>query len=307
MQDYLPVSKLEIQTEEMFKNRAKGNFSTEINAFVAAVKAEMPHLSFRSTGTYASEVAVYREGDAFAWGWITYGDYSPSKEVRTRYIVCSQTIENKKYKEGSDPRKMAMTDSLEKAVKLVKKHLRPVPLEVAAKQSCPVLNEQFMDANRLVTKNLTNNVLTILGYSGTKFLPGALENAFTSLHMQGIVIGDYHFDNVVRDYFTAKADYELATQFSGKVFFVHPHMRLGTPVYEVCPVAWANTVNRTLPFFSVDKDPFFSVADDSWLAASDEDLETIKGKVAVLFMMQKNEYVHGVGMKVDDSRYFVVV
>lgn len=299
MQDYLPVSKLEMQTEEMFENRSKGNFSTEINAFVAAVKAEMPHLSFRSIGSYASEVAVYREGDAFAWGWITYGDYSPSKDVHTRYIVCSQTIENKKYKEGSDQRKMAMTDSLEKAVKLVKKHLRPVPLEVAAKQSCPVLNQQFMDANAQITRNLSSNVLAILGYSGAKFLPGALENAFTSLHMQGVVIGDPHFDTTVRDYFKAKADYELATQFSGKVFYVHPHVRLGTPIYEVCPISWANTVNRSLPYFAVDDHP--------WLATPDEDLEAIKEKVAVLFMMQNSEYVHGVGMKVDDSRYFVVV
>lgn len=301
MQDYLSVSKLEMQTEEMFVNRSKGNFSTEINAFVAAVKAAMPHLSFRSAGTYASEVAVYREGDAFAWGWITYGDYSPSKDVHTHYIVCSQTIENKKYKEGSDQRKMAMTDSLEKAVKLVKKHLRPVPLEVAAKQTCPALNQRFMDANALVTKNLSTNAFAILGYSGARFLPSALEKAFTSMHMQGLVIGDHHFDKSVRDYFAAKADYELATQFNSKVFFVHPHMRLGTPVYEVCPLTYSNTVNRSLPWFEMAKDPL------PWNEDTDEDLETIKGKVAVLFMMQNDEYVSGVGMKVDDSRYFVVV
>lgn len=301
MQDYLPVSKLEMQTEEMFENRSKSNFRTEIDAFVAAVKAEMPHLSFRSAGTYASEVAVYRAGDAFAWGWIAYGDYSPSKDVHTRYIVCSQTIENKKYKEGSDPRKMAMTDSLEKAVKLVKKHLRPVPLEIAAKQSYSVLNSQFMDANALVTKNLSSNALAILGYSGARFLPSALENAFTSLHMQGIVIGDHYFDTTVKNYFKAKADYELATQFSSKVFYVHPHMRFGTPVYEVCPMIYANTVNRSLPWFDVVEDPL------KWDDVKEEDLETIKEKVAVLFMMQNSEYVHGVGMKVDDSRYFVVV
>ena len=56
--------------------------------------------------------------------------------------------------------------------------------------------------------------------------------------------------------------------------------------------------------------PYFKVAEEHiypWNDETNGDMDAIKGRVAVLNMMQNDEFIHGVGMKVDAYRYFVVV
>lgn len=297
MAEHYPVAKLEEQTESQFNTRVRGKHGLTIDNFIAAIREEMPNLKFRSLLAYNSEVAVYREGDAFAWGWISYGDYTPGENINNRWTVYSHTIDNGKYREGSNQRNMAMTNTLEKAVKLVKKHLRPIPTMLAAKESIFALDNAYVTSCEDISKRLNNSAQAIVG-SG-KFLPNALENALSSLRMRGITIGDDVFNKTVETYFEAKDAFIGATQIKGDIYFVHPYMRLGVPTYDTVRITWdKNTVPSIL---------YFKVSEEQTNGAPEEHMDAIKSRVAVLNIMQNDEFIQGVGMKVDANRYFVVV
>ena len=302
MAEHYEVARLEEQTEEQFNTRSRGTHGVTIDGFVTALKAEMPYLKFRSTQAYNSEVAVYREGDALAMGWIGYGDYSPGVSSVKRYTVFSLNIDNGKYSKSSNQRNMAMTTDLGKAVKLVKKHLRPIPTEVAAKHSLTELNYAYAEAHKGARKLLDESRRAIVGASGDVFLNPALENVFALLRMQEQPIGDAVFNAHVNNYFIAKDAMAEAKTLHGDIYFVHPQMKFGEPVYNLVSITWNQTVPSVLPRFHVME----SLA-AAYAAAVGVDMEAIKGRVAVLHMMQTNEFVVGVGMKVDANRYFVVV
>ena len=302
MADYYAVSKLEEQTEEQFNNRVRGRHGLTTDNFIAAIRDELPDLKFRTWGPYLSEVAVYREGDAFARGWINYGDYTNSNNANNRFVVYSHNIDNGKYSKSSNQRNMAMTTDIDKAVKLVKKHLRPIPARVGAKESIGELNNAFSKSNHDTTTRLVNSRDSIAGRSlSTKFLPNALENAFAMLRMQGITIGDKDFHDTVEAYFEAKAAFTNATQLKSNVYFVHPHMRAGIPIYDAIQITWDKNALNSLPYFKV------SEGVQPWNDETNGDMDAIKDRIAVLSIMQSTEFVEGVGMKVDANRYFVVV
>ena len=308
--NHIPVAKLEAaQTENEFWKRNGGPHKVMIDTFLAALAAEMPNLKFRAK-LFCNEVCVYREGDAFTWGWVGYGDYTRSGPTHNRYTVCSHNIDNRKYAKDSDQRNMSMTDSLDKAVKLVKRYLRPIPKVDGAKASIHELNEAYLLSNADVSKKLTTSAATIVGaaaIAGTgtvgRFLPTALENALAMLRMQDIIIGDFGFNQLVNDYFEAKDAFSRISQLSGKVYYVHPHMRLGVPTYDTVPVVWDNTVNRSLPWFKIPETQTLAYMD----AMTAPDMDMIKERVSVLHMMQTPEFIHGVGVKLDTNRYVVVV
>jgi len=302
MSKYHLVSALETQTEEQFNTRMKGNHPAYIDGFVDALRKAMPNLKFRCPSTFHTEVAVYREGDAVAMGWIAYGDYTPSDKVSLRYTVCSPNIDNGKYRKESNQRQMAMTTDLDKAVKLAKKFMRPIATRDVATDAIGDLNSAFQNSHNDTMKRLVNSRNAIIGYSGMTMLPNALEYALATFRMQGLTIGDADFNNTVNTYFEAKDAFIAATQFTGSMYFVHPHMRMGIPTYEAIPITWDQiSTERSLPRFKVAQP---STARDEILL---NDMEAIKGRVAVLHMMQTAEFVHDVGMKLDNARYFVVV
>ena len=303
MSKYHPVSKLEEQTEEQFNVRVRGPHGLTVDNFISAIREELPDLKFRSLTTYQSEVAVYREGDAFARGWINYGDYSPSDKIHNRFIVYSHTIDNGKYKSGSTQRNMAMTTDIDKAVKLVKKHLRPISTRIVANESIGALNNAYAMSNNDTTTRLVNSRDAIIGRTiSSKFLPNALENALALLRMQGITIGDDAFNKTVEAYFEAKDAFIGATELKSNVYFVHPHMRAGIPTYDTVRITWDKNMAPSIPYFKVAEENI-----QPWNDETNGDMDAIKGRVAVLNMMQNDEFIHGVGMKVDAYRYFVVV
>jgi hypothetical protein len=301
MAEHYPVSFLETQSQYLFDARRGLNPETE--KFIAALAVEMPYLKFRSAKSWdGNEIAVYREGDALAMGWIGYGDYTPSERVHKRYTVYSPSITNGKYKTDSDAHHMAMTEDLGKAIKLVKKHLRPIPILEVANYSTFEVNHAFSEAHKSTRQMLDTARRAIVGSSGDIFINKSLENALAQLRMVGHEIGDKDFNQHVDNYFAHKNVYAEALNFSGSMYFVHPQMKFGEPVYNVLPMTWGRSVSHALPRFrAVDG---LSAA---YLEAMDTDMETIKDRVAALYLMQNKDFVVGVGMKVDAARYFVVV
>jgi hypothetical protein len=302
MVDHYEVQNLEIQTQHLFDTRTR---SDAIDKFIDALKQEMPYLKFRSARNWdGNEVAVYCEGDALARGWIAYGDYTPAAEVKQRYTIYSHSITNGKYKSGTKQSNMAMTEDLSKAVKLVKKHLRPVPTVEVAKYSIPSVNHRYSRLHEDTRKSLDAARLAIVGNVGNvqPFIGKPLENALSTLLMQGITIGDKDFTQQVENYFTYKAKYSEAINFTGNMYFVHPQMKFNEPVYNVVPITWDQPVASHWPKFSV-----LEGLSAAYLEARGTDMEAIKDRIAALYLMQSAEFVHGVGMRVDANRYFVVV
>lgn len=295
MNNYLPVSFLETQTEKQFNERPRGAHGLTVDNFVSYLREEMPYLKFRSTGTYTTEVAVYREGDAVAWGWISYGDYTSADKINNRFTVYSENIDNAKYRKGSNQRNMAMTTDLGKAVKLAKKHLRPIPLVRVANESMGQINSSYDKSHEAVRRQLDASRNTIMGHSFNRFLHPALEHTLAQLRTQVGQIGNKEFNDSVNTYFSAKDMYLAATQPTGTMFFVHPHMRLGVPIYDTVPISWDRLATMSLPKFRTADFP------------PPEDMEAVIGRIAVLHMMQSDEFIPGVGMKLDAARYVVVV
>ena len=78
------------------------------------------------------ELYVYMEGHTYAMMKIGYGDYSVKGNGDWKYMVYARMIKNEKFREDSDQYHMATAENIERAMKNVKKYMRPYsPIECA--------------------------------------------------------------------------------------------------------------------------------------------------------------------------------
>lgn len=237
-----------------------------------------------SLDTY-TDLLVYMDGDTYAMARIGYSDYSVAAwDTSRKFMVASRTIKNEKYREDRKEYHMVMTDTLDRAVKNVSKHMRRYsPLEVATisyetirhKLRSPTVNANALafDTRQEVLKHpqLKTELFHLLdmGYS------------FLSAELQGMVI---NWRNAYKELIEAMS-------MAKPCYFVTVRLQSDDMLCDVV----------RLHSYEDIKDG----TDPAVVYKMDELPEELAGKIAVLSMVEDDHYVNSIGLRVNSSTFWV--
>jgi hypothetical protein len=285
--------------------------TSELLAFATGVQKAMPKVKFHPNtfafknveikdehGVYQTtksmrvcdEFFVYMDDFPFDIGRIGYGDNGVKADDLT-YAVYSRKIQNAKYATHRDQHHMIMTKDVDKAVKNARKHLVPYTTRELAQAFYEPLHNQV---NHVLSKvkssmydgarEIVNNRMAILQ-----------EVAF--LRKQGVEFTTPEFRDLAGKVEQLIADYAEQDKRSVSAFFVR-FKQVGDETYaelqevlNVREVRWdvkMNTTGTQALTYHVNELP-----------------QDIAGQIAVLNILENDGYVAGVGMKIDDTNFWV--
>ena len=236
---------------------------------------------------------VYIEGDYMTMGYIGYGDFQTSKNGDHKFVVYSRTIRNMKYGDDKRQHHMRMAKDMDIAVKAAKGAFRSYhPTEVAEalrpKVAKPV-NVLEQEAARAYKSAVDTIGLEYYGRSAERTI-----EALSCLIKSGHVFpqADYHKD--LLEVFKTKKERDRLSGSTLPMTYVYVYERFGKQRVDMCSMenikSSYNVTNLLIGTFDAD-----AVSDD------------IQGKVAVMSMCEDEQFVEGVGFKVDDTTFFFYV
>ena len=273
--------------------------SEPLNAFIQEIKAQHRNVKFgvdsdcatnhSTTGRMKMEAWVYFAGDEYAVAKIGHGDYSLNREGERKFMVFARDITNDKFKPFRDQHNMAFAEKLPKAVKNFNANLRRYTVTDIAVMSLGDMRSNLASANYRANSNLRhkwhevqshNDLRTELLHlleSGHAFLSNTLRAAleqFIETREE-----DKH-RNVLRNaYFVRVTTNDRDEQLFSLLFY---------PDIE-------NNVrpNPTLRMFTYEQ-----------LCEAEPD---VAARLASLSILERDKFVEGVGMRVDDTNFWVSV
>lgn len=236
---------------------------------------------------------VYIEGDYMTMGYIGYGDFQTSKDGKPKYVVYSRTIRNMKYGDDKRQHHMRMAKDMDIAVKAAKTELRGYyPVEVAEalrpKAAKPVAALE-QEASSAYRKAVDVVGLEYYGRSAERTI-----EALSCLIKSGHVFpqADYHKD--LLEVFKTKKERDRLQGATLPMTYVRVYEKFGKQRVDVCSMenikSSYNVTNHHLGTFDAE-----DVSD------------ALQGKVAVMSMCEDEQFVEGVGFKVDDTTFFFYV
>jgi len=234
------------------------------------------------------EIWAYFDGDEYATMRLGYADYSV-QSGNSKYAVYSRTIRNDKFNEDREQYHMAMADSLERALKNVKKHMRRYMVNEVA----------LMSMSDFQTKLHQPMYAASSGYNSA--YEAVIKNGSFHNEMRSLVINNYQFNDpvfggLVKD-MLAKLDEQMTKQYEAHHgYYVQVREYMGEQVFDVIAVldvkkATGRSVGTHRTYKSEE------------LAEVDENLPS---RLATLSMLENGAFVEGLGHKVSPTSYWVL-
>ena len=230
---------------------------------------------------------VYLPSDLYALGWIGYGDYRIEGEGTHKTIaVYSHTITNEKYSSYSFQHNMLMSTNPKRAIKNALAHLRPYrPEELAKLFAYDVATK--VSQNDYVNKNKVNEAES----SVTKHKQ--LYTELSALVSSGYEFVDADFGSKVTSFISEVDEYNLqATDIN--MYYVRAYMLNDEQVFDTHLVTEAHNTWR----YEISPDPTKRYTSDTLP-------EFLSGKLSVLMMCDLDQYVEGVGIRMNDGVFYV--
>lgn len=234
------------------------------------------------------ELWAYFDGDQYAAMRLGYADYSV-QSGNNKFAVYSRTIKNEKFKEDREQHHMVMADSMDRALKAVKKHLRRYQTSEVALMSLNdfqskvsmggwAASSAFREAFQLVTQH------------------GSFHNEMRALINNDHQFNDPIFGAAVKT-MIEKLDEQMARQYEAHHgYYVQVREYLGEQVFDVITVLDVKKATGR----SVGAHRTFKAEE---LAEVDENLAH---KMAALSMLDDGAFVEGLGHKVNPTSYWVL-
>ena len=269
--------------------REVAQFCTEIRKVNRHVKfgvANRMKYNFRGTVNMMQELFAYMDGHAYAMMKIGYGDYSTKGNSESKYMVYARMINNEKFREDSDQYHMATAEGIERAIKNVKKYMRPYSPVECATMSFEAVRSKFSSVVQGVSSELYQ----------------ARSGVIESVHLRNEL---FHMLDVGYE-FLAEDFREKIVQWREKynedqvargralhAYYVNVRIHREEMVCDVIEVLDANKRSRLEAHMPV-------------VTYKMEDLpEGVAGNLAALSMVDDGHYVDGVGMRVDSATFWV--
>lgn len=276
---------------------SNGRVQPPFETFKAAVNVALRGVEFCHIGS--DWAYVYRKGDTHALGKIGYGDMLKNATGSNQYGVSSRRIVNGKYRDDSEHHFIAASKTLKVAVATAATHLVPLSVQEAMYASRTHFQnksgEELQRVSKVVDERYDNTVRDkSLGIR--EALNSRLMKELRVLVDAGYSFMDPSLTGELKAMFEAQTAFvELSTIQKKPLYFVKITESFGQTIGQVALVNWAK--------YRYNRD---CEVDGTLMHAPAEHLpQFILGGIAVLSMVEPNQYVPGVGMRVDDRQFFI--
>lgn len=280
------VSSLTNQTA-LEQNEKYKNFSCrrEFTDLMAAVDKALRGVEFHRLSP--NTAVVYRKGDIFALGEVGFKNTKSKGNGELTYYVQSRRIKNDKYREGSWQHHIVSTKSLANAAKAAATYLVPFTCEEGARATCDLARQMVSDKvgkYQSVVRDAFRELTGEVGYASNMSSPFMMElrsHKFTSPAL-----------NAASEKFYAAHDAWKDVEAASKapLYYVGVCENYGQHVVDTARVE----IGYPCKIEAFERMPADSVAD--W----------VRGRVAVLSMVEPMSYVAGVGLRMDDKIFYVL-
>ena len=285
--------------------------SKELMGFVQGVKKAMPKVKFYpntfafinvpvndENGVYQTtksmrvcdEMFVYMDDFPFDIGRIGWGE-NGVKSGEPTYAVYSRKIQNAKYATHRDQHHMIMSKDVDKAIKNACKHLVPYTTRELAQAFYDPIHEKVSRVFEEVKSKMHNGAREIVNNRM------AILQEVAFLRKQGVEFTTPEFRELSNNVEQLISDYTEQDKRKVSALFVR-FKQVGDETYvdtqevfDVREVRWDAKMNTTGA--SSGSYPVNELSPD------------IAGQIAVLNILEDDGYVANVGMKIDDSTFWV--
>lgn len=276
---------------------SNGRVRPEFETFKSAVNLALRGVEFSHVSS--DWAYVYRKGDTHALGKIGFGDMLKNALGDNQYGVSSRRIANKKYRDDSEYYHIAASKTLKVAVATACTSLVPISVQEAMYASrTHFQSKSGEELQRVSTASAEryDKAVRDNSFGARDALNSRLMKELRILLETGYSFTDPSLAGELRDMFEAQAAYdELSTIQKKPLYFVKITENFGQTTGDVALVDWTKyryareyDAGGTLMHGPVELLPQF-----------------ILGGIAVLSMVEPNQYVAGVGMRVDDRQFFI--
>ena len=241
---------------------------------------------------------VYRESDSFPMGYISFKDTRDNKasDDDPKYLVYSPNIHNGKYSYG-DRMNMAQATTKEKAVKNAVTYLRaltvPQVVEIT-KDTCRRKAASQTDDLRNDVRQKADSVLKDM-FSTYKYdKPNPLQVELRYMVESGHEFVNKELGQQLKEIFTGFDEFKEARENNSDSFlFVEAYQSFGQNKFRCAPVDLRGNGDE-------------AVKRELQTIRGEDDLpEDIKGKLAVLGMVDVEHYVDGVGYRAAENVFYL--
>jgi hypothetical protein len=266
------------------------NFCAEIRKVNRHVKFGIGKRVQNSWGhggpTRMLELYAYMDGHTYATMKIGYADYSIKKTGDVKYMVYARMIKNEKFREDSDQYHMATAEGIERAIKNVKKYMRPYsPIECAS---------MSFDSVRNKFSSVVQGVSSELYHARSHVLEsGHIRNELFHMLDVGYEFLSEEFRDKIATWREKYNEDQVSRGRALHVYYVNVRIHREEMVCDVIEVLDANKrlrMDTTAPVMTYKMD---------------ELPEDIAGNLAALSMVDDDHYVDGVGLRVDSATFWV--
>jgi len=281
---YLEVTPEEVQKLRLFSDRGEDNDKWE--EFLLGLMKKLPTCKFARQRNSGGRVYVYFPSDLYAMGWVGCNDYRIEGSGTNTLGVYSHTITNDKYSSYNDQHYMLMSTNPKRAIKNALSHLRPyTPRELNNCFAYPVVRKvrDVNDENRdKVTKA-----------EGAITKHPQLQAELRAMVASGYQFVDADFSSKVTAFLNEFDEYALSTP-AVHMYFVRAYVLNDQQLFDV---TFLENAHNTWDY-KVSNEPAERYTSDTLP-------EHLSGKLSVLMMCELDEYVDGVGIRMNDGVFYV--
>ena len=268
----------------------------ELFTFCAEIRKANRHVKFGvakrikhswgNGGNKMQELYAYMDGHAYAMMKVGYGDYSTKGNGDWKYMVYARMIKNEKFREDSDQYHMATAEGIDRAMKNVKKYMRPYSPVECASMTFDSIRNQFS----AVVSNVSS------GLSSVRYdITNSVHLRAELFHMVdvGYEFLSEDFKGMIIKWREAYQEDQVSRGRALHAYYVNVRIHREEMMCDVIEVLDANKRTRLDAHMPV-------------VTYKMEDLpEHIGGSLAALSMVEDNHYVDGVGLRVDSATFWV--
>jgi hypothetical protein len=262
--------------------------SAQLAKFCAEIRKVNRHVKFGVSKNYRRhELHVYMDGQAYAMMKIGHYDYSVNpKSSEFKYMVYARMINNEKFRDDNDRYHMATAENIDRAMKNVKKYMRPYsPIECA---------EMTFDWVRSRFSSVVSNVSSELYDTKNDIISSAhLRNELFHMIDVGYEFLSEEFKGMIVKWRDKYREDQVSRGRALHAYYVNVRIHRDEMVCDVIEVLDAQKRRRLEPQMPVTTYKMEELPED------------IAGNLAALSMVGDDHYVDGVGLRVDSATFWV--
>jgi len=267
----------------------------QLYAFKREVAKKVRGVQFK--GRDRSSLWVYRETDFTALGYIGYGDFQTTRYAADKsYAVFAPTIENAKYANYSEQCRMRQSKNINTAIRHAKSYLIKAPLLTTTAQYITKVSNKLST----VTAKLQNEVHATMNNIGVSSHSRSSQLLAELLHLHKREHGwlDPTMSDKLQAYIEAEHEYQLDTQKVLPAMFIHMYEKFGA---QCCDIIDVDNIKR---FSEYNPERHATVRENVRFDTLPQD---IVDRMYTLNMVEANDYVDEVGVKINNAAYLLHV